>query len=146
MSGKRHNHFHLPPPGKLSWEGLEEQRLKLINAAEAARDADALVDTVVSSSMEATAAIIEAMKDLSTARNKEIRAAAETQLTLAAVQAEMRDSYGLDWDFVHCETIAILEPTEEQNKIARNLMEAAKKRAAREAAKKKDRVETSEKK
>jgi len=103
--------------------------------------------------VEATASIIEALKDLSTARNNEIRAAAETELALEAVQAELCNSYGLDWDLVYCETQTILDPSEEQNEISRALMEAAKKRAAREAAKKKrqaaknkNRVETSEKK
>jgi len=40
----------------------------------------------------------------------------------------------LDWDFLHCETVVILGPTEEQKEISRKLMEDAKTRAAREVA------------
>jgi len=110
-----------------SWDGLEQQKKKIREAAIEIRDSDALLRSLVSS-VQATGHISLAIRDISKAATPEVARAAKAHLAMRELIAEFRDVYRLDVSFMQCEVALILDPSEHIRSQSEKILNLTRKR------------------
>jgi len=110
-----------------SWEGLEEQRMKIRDAAVEIRDSDAVLRALVPS-VQATGHIGRAICDINTAATPEVARAGRAHLAMRELITEFRDQFRLDVSFIRCEVVPILDPSERTRQVCEQQLQATRKR------------------
>jgi len=107
----------------LSWKGFEEQRDQLYRAAQEVFASDDAYRPVSSSSVEATAHIIEAIKDPHYGvSNALLRRAADAQQVVHLLLIEFQEKYKIEGTFMVLDIERLLSKTpEDDEKVRQNI-------------------------